>query len=106
MSTMQDLINQDAADAAKVATDGANITSLTTQLTAAQGQQTTDQATQVSDQGTFNTALATTGPVGSLSADGLSVVIYAAPGQTIPANVPIPMASTVQVPPPPPPPSS
>jgi hypothetical protein len=96
--TMQDLINQGASDQAQVTTDEATIAADQVKLTADQTTLTTDEVSQVTHSSQFDAALQQTGPVGSVSGDGLSVTIFAAAGAVIPANTPIPLASSVPVP--------
>jgi hypothetical protein len=95
---MQDLITLQATDAAQVAADAAKIVVDEAQVTTDQATQTTDTATQATDAGTFASALLVTGPVATVSADGLSVQIDAAPGVVISPNTPYPVASSVPIP--------
>ena len=101
LTTMQGLINVQTTDANQVSTDNTTIAADQTKLTADQGQLSTDTTTQTNDAATFQGALAllpAPGAVASATPDGLSVVIYAAPGAVIPVGTPIPFASSVPIP--------
>jgi len=67
---MQDLINAYTADSATAASDAAAVA-------AAEAKQTADQAVQATDTAALGNALATSGPVADVSADGTHVSIYA-----------------------------
>jgi uncharacterized surface protein with fasciclin (FAS1) repeats len=91
--TLQDLINSFTTDTSAVTADQAAIV-------AAQAKQTTDTAQEATDSGALASALAQTGPVAEVNADG-SVTVFspatAAPGftsQKFPAagSVPVPAA--------------
>jgi hypothetical protein len=106
--TMQDLINQQTSDAATLVSDAVVVSAAVTAVSTAQAQEATDTTTQSNDAAAFQSALATTGPVAAVSADGTTIEIYAAPGTVIQPNTPYPVASSVPVPvaaPPPPPPA-
>jgi hypothetical protein len=91
--TVQDLLDQIAADGTAVATDQAKITA--------------DQATQTLDDGTFVTALTAAGiPAFSIvSADGTSVATYTVAPSAVPpyTEVTTPTASAIVITSPPPP---
>jgi hypothetical protein len=96
MQTMQDLIDLQSADANMVAGDAATIDADQLKLTNDQATQQTDLTTQSNDANFFQTSLVETGPVATVNQG--SVTIFAAPGAVIPANTPIPLASSVAVP--------
>lgn len=79
MATLGDLINA-------VSTDTSNVSADVAAVTAATQKETADQASLATDQGTLAAALAKSGPVAMVSADGASVTIYApasaSPGYT------------------------
>ena len=94
--TMQDLIDLQGADANVVSADADTIAADNVKLTADQATSVTDLQKQSDDGTFFQSSLVTTGPVATVSTG--SVTIFAAPGTVIPANTPIPLASSVAVP--------
>ncbi len=100
MATLQDAINTYTTDTATVAADAAAITTAEAAVSAAQAQQATDTTAEQAAASALSSALQTSGPVATVSDDGLSVTVYSYTAAAAPyfSTTVIPTAGAVTLP--------